>query len=176
LVSNPLGQFNEDHILKELITPESEFLVDDLVLCASNFSCGFISSLIQERLFPARIHLALIHPDLLIDGLNISNHTAGIRFCGYLHALSTAHLIQPQYLDPASHSVKNLPSEQIMTWGWIDENSSLVAQVFQIPFYTPFLAKGLRGLINNSLNTPFPEDKSFCFGITTNGLLFFGLQ
>jgi DNA modification methylase len=175
LVSHLSGQLNEDRILKKLITPKSEFLVNDLVLCASQFSRGFISDLIQAKLFPERIHVALIHPDLFIDGLSMSNHAASMRLCGYLHTLSTSHLIQPQYLDPASRSVKNIPLDQIMIWGRIDENSSPVAQLFQIPFYTPFLAKDLRRIVNFSLDKSVFHSNSFCFGINSYGMPFFGL-
>ncbi|MHA1746771.1 MAG: site-specific DNA-methyltransferase [Promethearchaeota archaeon] len=176
LVSPPSGQLNEDHILKKLINPKSDFHANRLVLCASQFSCGFIAALIHAELFPSKVDLAIIHPDLLIDGLNVSNHASSIRSCGYLNVSSTSKTIQPQFLDPTSGSVTNISSDQIIIWGWIYENSSFLAQFFQIPFYTPFLAKDLSGIVNNSLDKSISPNNSFCFGINSNGIPFFGIR
>ena len=178
LVSPNSSQINEEYILEQFLSPPSKSPFDEsenVILCAAHFSGSFISALIESNSFPKRVSLALIHPDLIIDGLTIHNHAASIRLCGYLQISSPSSLIQPQYIDPQTHSAINFPRDKITIWGEIGGKSSNKAEFFQIPFYSPFLAKDLQGIIDSPLVKLYVNEPPFSFGVNAYGIPFFSL-
>jgi DNA modification methylase len=133
------------------------------------------------------IMLGIIHPDLMINELNSSNHPESVRLIGQI-VKDEESRINVEYHDISKRDLNKsllLSPKDIAIWGIINNSSKSDIQWINLPFYHSFLAKDLKIIYGNGkspndlpqkiLQMKAKSPNSIIFAIDNRGTPHFGL-